>query len=65
MLQMGCPILGDRKYAGDSIVRQFDQIWRDNKSIALCATNISFKSATDNKQINLSIDVPKEWERYL
>ena len=43
MASMGHPILGDSKFA---------------KSIALCATAISFKSATDNKQINLEIPLP-------
>lgn len=65
MSQMGCPILGDRKYAGEVIVRQFAEKWRDQKSIALCATAISFKSATDNKEINLEIPLPEAWARYI
>jgi len=65
MNQMGCPILGDIKYAGKAIVRQATQAWEDQTSIALCATNISFTSATDNKKIDLSIDIPKEWAKYI
>jgi len=57
MQQMGCPILGDQKYgAKDSL---------PDWSIALAATAISFKSATDNKSINLEIPLPEEWNRYI
>jgi len=62
MSQMGCPILGDKKYASDYIVRQFAGDWKDPKSIALCATAISFKNATGEKQINLEIPLPEEWK---
>jgi 23S rRNA pseudouridine1911/1915/1917 synthase len=65
MSQMGCPILGDRKYASEVIVRQFAQKWQSRESIALCATAISFQSATDNKTINLEIPLPGEWARYI
>lgn len=57
MAQMGHPILGDVKYKG--------QRWHDQKSIALCATGLSFRSATGEKKIDLKIDLPKEWEKYL
>lgn len=50
----GLPILGDVKYGGLT--------WGNEKAIALCATNISFKMATENKVIDLSIDIPEEWE---
>lgn len=63
MQQMGCPILGDQKYSSDSIVRQSD--WKDYKSIALAATVISFKSATDDKTISLQIPLPEVWGRYI
>lgn len=68
---MGHPILGDGKYSSPDIARQFGIDWQDRKSIALCATNISFYCATEkdengeNKKINLSIDIPKEWNKYL
>lgn len=57
MANMGCPILGDSKYGNAH--------WEDSKSIALAATAISFKSATDDKQINLEIPLPTEWKNYL
>jgi len=57
---MGNPILGDKKY---SEVKNDD--WRDNKSIALAATAISFKSATGDKIINLEIPLPEEWGKYI
>jgi len=73
MNQMGCPILGDVKYASDSIVRQMAGDWKAKNAIALCATAISFKSATlrhgsgqaDDKEINLEIPLPKEWEKFI
>ncbi len=77
MANMGCPILGDKKYADNLIVRQSFGGWKDEKSIALCATAISFKSATlrdpggapsgqaEDKQINLEIPLPEEWKRYI
>lgn len=58
MSQMGCPILGDIKYSTS-------QKPLPDKSIGLCATAISFKSATDNKQINLEIPLPETWKKYL
>lgn len=56
MANMGCPILGDAKYSSQK---------PSGNSIALSATAISFKSATDNKDIDLSIEIPKEWDSYL
>lgn len=53
----GFPILGDVKYGGKR--------WADERSIALCATNVSFITATTNEKVNLSIDIPKEWEKYV
>ena len=54
---MGHSILGDRKYGSkDSL---------PDKNIALAATAISFKTATENRQIDLSIPLPEEWGKYL
>jgi 23S rRNA pseudouridine1911/1915/1917 synthase len=62
MQQMGCPILGDVKYGWKPASAEA-LAWRG--SIALAATAISFKSATDDKQINLEIPLPEGWKRYL
>jgi 23S rRNA pseudouridine1911/1915/1917 synthase len=64
MANMGHPILGDKKY---SLPAQLDKIaeWKEPNSIALCATGISFRSATGEKDINLEIPLPKEWDRYI
>jgi 23S rRNA pseudouridine1911/1915/1917 synthase len=53
---MGHPILGDVKYGykGD---------WKKKNSIALCATGIKFRTATGEKEINLEIPLPEEWEK--
>jgi len=59
MQQMGCPILGDEKY-GSTAVEPYLK-----NSIALAATAISFKSATEDKQINLEIPLPEGWKKYI
>lgn len=53
----GFPILGDVKYGGLT--------WADERSIALCATELSFRKATENEMVNLSIEAPKEWDNYI
>jgi 23S rRNA pseudouridine1911/1915/1917 synthase len=57
MSEMGCPILGDAKYSNQKSL--------PDNSIGLCATAISFKSATDNKVVNLEIPLPEGWKRYI
>ena len=57
MQQMGCPILGDFKYGAKDLL--------PDKSIALSATAISFKSATEDKNINLEIPLPEMWKKYI
>lgn len=49
----GLPILGDIKYGAKEPL--------PNEVIALCATHISFKAATEEKMVNLAIDLPEEW----
>jgi len=53
----GFPILGDVKYKGEK--------WDDERSIALCATGLSFKTSTTDEQIDLKTDLPKEWKEYI
>jgi len=57
MANMGCPILGDAKYSAQKALQ--------DQSIGLSATAISFKSATDDKTINLEIPLPEIWKRYI
>jgi len=64
MQQMGCPILGDTKYASTGSA-QVAQEWTDKKAIALAATAITFKTATDDKVVNLEIPLPEGWKKYL
>jgi len=53
----GFPILGDIKYgAKEPLV---------DKSIALCATDISFWKATGEEKITLSIPVPEHWNEFI
>lgn len=56
MANMGHPILGDVKYGAKNPL--------PDRSIALCATAISFKTATEDKTINLEIPLPEGWEKY-
>lgn len=56
LANMGCPILGDTKYGAPL---------ENRESIALAATAISFKSATEDKEINLEIPLPEEWKKFL
>ena len=60
MKEMGCPILGDTKYGNPS-----DSAWQNRESIALCATAITFKTATDDKTVNLEIPLPETWKNYI
>ena len=60
MANMGCPILGDAKYLPAG--RQAASEWLDRNSIALCATAITFKTATEGKIINLEIPLPENWK---
>ena len=59
MAELKHPILGDITYGGKN------PEWKDQNSIALCATGLSFKSATGEKDIDLKIDLPKEWGSYI
>ena len=57
MANMGHPILGDAKYSRQKPL--------PDKSIGLCATAISFKTATEGKTINLEIPLPDGWNKYV
>ena len=73
MNQMGCPILGDVKYASDSIVRQMAGDWQNRAEIALSATAIVFKTGIVNsntglveeKEVKLEIPLPEFWKKYI
>ncbi len=64
LANMGCPILGDAKY-GHSRASEHRSGWHDSNSIALAATAISFKLATEDEIINLEISLPREWNNYI
>jgi len=63
LANMGHPIIGDVKYLPAG--RQVAPGWKDRSSIALAATAISFKAATEDKVINLEIPLPEEWRRFI
>lgn len=60
----GWPIVGDVKHlpAGRQVA---DIMWHDAKAIALAATGLSFQKATEDEKINLTIDLPNSWDRYI
>jgi len=57
MSGLGHPILGDSKYSKQKSL--------PGGSIGLCATAISFKSATEEKTISLEIPLPESWNKYI
>ena len=61
MSEMGHPILGDTKY-GCTCALVHGCEWKDKNSIALAATGIEFKTATESKDVKLEIPLPKEWD---
>ncbi|MDD3437360.1 MAG: RluA family pseudouridine synthase [Candidatus Gastranaerophilales bacterium] len=64
---MGNPILGDTKYGFKTFGSKpgLNLNWDEKKSIGLIASEIEFKTATENKIINLKIDLPEEWNKFL
>jgi 23S rRNA pseudouridine1911/1915/1917 synthase len=60
MSEMGSPILGDFKYSKNKMLE-----WENSEAIALCATAISFKTATGDKEISLEIPLPEAWQKYI
>ncbi len=53
----GLPILGDVKYGAKDPL--------NDKSIALCATELSFVPATSNQTVKITTQIPTEWNNYL
>jgi 23S rRNA pseudouridine1911/1915/1917 synthase len=54
---LGHPIVGDVKYGAPEPL--------PDKSLALCATSLTFKTATGDEVKNVQIEIPKEWNKYL
>ena len=61
MSELGHPILGDGKHGKSEAIKE----WHSKDSIALCATGLTFKTATGDKEINLKINLPEEWKAYI
>ena len=59
---VGHPIVGDKKYGYK--IRDTSYKLQDS-GIALCATEVEFKTATTGEIKNIKIDYPKEWEEFL
>jgi 23S rRNA pseudouridine1911/1915/1917 synthase len=54
---VGHPLVGDKKYGAQEKL--------SDNSIALCATEIEFKTATTDEMKNIKIDYPQEWAKLL
>jgi 23S rRNA pseudouridine1911/1915/1917 synthase len=66
MQGLGHPILGDQKYNSHSHATKHGNVeWENKNSIALAATAIEFKVATEDKIIKLEIPLPTEWHKYI
>ncbi len=50
----GMPIVGDVKYKGER--------WQDEQAIALCATEVSFTTATTDEMVTVRAEIPKAWK---
>ena len=53
----GHPILGDIKYGALFPLQ--------DKSIALCATSLSFQTATTKEKKEVLMPIPAEWKKYV
>ena len=52
---IGCPIVGDVKYGGEDT----------GKQLLLMATSLKFKKATEDESVDLNLDIPEEWIRFI
>lgn len=55
LAHIGCPIVGDLKYGAIHPL--------SDKSIALCATSLSFKLPTQEKMMTVTTEIPEEWKK--
>lgn len=53
---IGCPIVGDIKYGAKQQTL--------DRTIALCATELTFETATTGETKTIKINYPKEWEKF-
>lgn len=53
---VGNPIAGDTKYGSKEVT--------PDKTICLAATSLSFRKATENDFVTISIPIPSEWNKY-
>lgn len=55
--EIGHPILGDMKYGASEAL--------PDNNLALCATELHFKTATTDEDIKVSIEIPKDWNKLI
>lgn len=54
--EIGAPLLGDVKYGGEPM---------SQNELCLCATSLSFTTATGDEPVEIEIEYPKEWKDYI
>ncbi len=54
---IGHPILGDMKYGAPEMLA--------DKSLALCATELHFTTATTDEKVVVSIEIPSDWDKFI
>jgi 23S rRNA pseudouridine1911/1915/1917 synthase len=54
---IGCPIVGDVKYGAPEA--------NADKSLALCATSLTFSTATTDERVTASTPIPESWGQFL
>lgn len=55
LASIGCPIVGDIKYGAPTPL--------PDRSIALAATSLTFKKATESQDVTVTVPIPKTWDR--
>ncbi len=59
-----CPIVGDAKYGGVVLDKKGDADL-PHSHLSLCATSLTFITATTKEEKKIEIPVPEEWRKYL
>lgn len=63
--EIGHPVVGDIKYGAPALPAE--ALAKDGSSnfLALCATELHFKTATTDEDVTISIDIPSEWSKFV
>ncbi len=62
---IGHPILGDMKYGAPALPAEALAKEGSSNFLALCATELHFKTATTDEDVKIAIEIPKEWGKFV